>query len=62
VGAEATRLELSQTELGNFAGMSREHINRQLKSWEDAGVIRLEQGRVRVLDAEMLEDIAESEA
>lgn len=62
VGAEATRLELSQTELGNFAGMSREHINRQLKNWEEAGVIRLEQGRVRVLDSEMLEDIAESEA
>lgn len=62
VGAEATRLELSQTELGNFAGMSREHINRQLKNWEEAGVISLEQGRVRVLDTEMLEDIAESEA
>lgn len=61
--AETThRVELSQTELGNFAGMSREHINRQLKNWEEAGVISLEQGRVRVLDAEMLEDIAESEA
>ena len=42
--------------------MSREHINRQLKNWEEAGVIRLEQGRVRVLDADMLDDIAESEA
>ena len=55
------RVELSQTELGNFAGMSREHINRQLKSWEESGVISLEQGRVRVLDAEMLEDISECE-
>ncbi|MGH6653134.1 MAG: Crp/Fnr family transcriptional regulator [Sphingopyxis sp.] len=57
----AQRVELSQTELGNFAGMSREHINRQLKSWEESGVISLEQGRVRVLDADMLEDISESE-
>ena len=55
------RVELSQTELGNFAGMSREHINRQLKSWEESGVISLEQGRVRVLDAEMLEDSSECE-
>jgi CRP-like cAMP-binding protein len=55
------RVELSQTELGNFAGMSREHINRQLKSWEESGVISLEQGRVRVLDADMLEDISECE-
>ncbi|MBL8649109.1 MAG: Crp/Fnr family transcriptional regulator [Sphingopyxis sp.] len=57
----AQRVELSQTELGNFAGMSREHINRQLRSWEESGVISLEQGRVRVLDADMLEDISESE-
>jgi len=55
------RVELSQTELGNFAGMSREHINRQLKSWEESGVISLEQGRVRVLDTDMLEDISECE-
>lgn len=57
--AVAPRVELSQTELGNFAGMSREHINRQLKSWEEAGVIALEQGRVRVLDSAMLEEISE---
>ncbi|MBB5706884.1 Crp/Fnr family transcriptional regulator [Sphingopyxis panaciterrulae] len=55
------RVELSQTELGNFAGMSREHINRQLRAWEESGVIALEQGRVRVLDPEMLEDISEVE-
>lgn len=60
-GGVAARLELSQTELGQFAGMSREHINRQLKNWEEAGVIALDQGRVRVLDAELLEDIAESD-
>ena len=55
------RVELSQTELGNFAGMSREHINRQLRSWEESGIISLEQGRVRVLDVDTLEDISESE-
>ncbi|PKP98263.1 MAG: Crp/Fnr family transcriptional regulator [Alphaproteobacteria bacterium HGW-Alphaproteobacteria-13] len=55
------RVELSQTELGNFAGMSREHINRQLRSWEESGVIALEQGRVRVLDAAILEEISELE-
>ncbi|MDZ3831199.1 MAG: Crp/Fnr family transcriptional regulator [Sphingopyxis sp.] len=56
------RVELSQTELGNFAGMSREHINRQLRSWEESGIISLEQGRVRVLDADTLEEISESES
>ncbi len=54
------RLDLNQSELGNFAGMSREHINRQLSAWVDCGVIALEQGRIRILDSAFLADIAES--
>lgn len=60
-GAATHRVELSQSELGNFAGMSREHINRQLRSWEESGVIALEQGRVRILDIAVLEEISEAE-
>lgn len=54
------RLDLNQSELGSFAGMSREHINRQLSAWADCGVITLEQGRIRVLDSRFLADIADS--
>lgn len=54
------RLDLSQGELGAFAGMSRENINRQLSAWADAGIIALEHGRIRVLDSRYLADIAES--
>ena len=54
----ALRLDLSQSELGAFAGISRENINRQLGAWADAGVVALEQGRVRILDREVLEEIA----
>ncbi|MFM9853480.1 MAG: Crp/Fnr family transcriptional regulator [Sphingomonadaceae bacterium] len=54
------RLELSQSELGNFAGMSRENINRQLSSWADIGIIALEQGRIRILDHDCVSDIAAS--
>ena len=54
------RLDLSQTELGSFAGMSRENINRQLSAWVDAGVIALEQGQIRVLDSNFLSEIAAS--
>lgn len=60
-GDSGGRLELSQTELGNFAGMSREHINRQLKNWEEVGLIALDHGRVRVLDLALLADIAAAE-
>jgi CRP/FNR family transcriptional regulator, cyclic AMP receptor protein len=52
------RLDLSQSELGAFAGISRENINRQLGSWADAGIVALEHGRVRVLDQDVLEEIA----
>ncbi|OYU37003.1 Crp/Fnr family transcriptional regulator [Novosphingobium sp. PASSN1] len=60
-GAE-TRLKiaLSQGELGNFAGMSREQINRQLSAWADGGIVSLKTGRVTVLDREALVDIAEA--
>ncbi len=52
------RLDLNQSELGTFAGMSREHINRQLSAWVDCGIIALEQGRIRILDSAFLADIA----
>jgi CRP/FNR family transcriptional regulator, cyclic AMP receptor protein len=54
------RLDLSQSELGSFAGMSRENINRQLSAWAEAGVIALEHGRIRILDSTFLSEIAES--
>lgn len=56
--ATSLRLSLSQSELGAFAGISRENINRQLGAWADAGIVTLEQGRVRILEPETLEEIA----
>jgi CRP/FNR family transcriptional regulator, cyclic AMP receptor protein len=53
------RHDLNQTDLAQFAGMSREQINRQLAVWDDSGLIAREQGRVRILDAESLAEIAE---
>lgn len=52
------RLDLSQSELGAFAGISRENINRQLGAWADSGIVSLENGRVRVLERDVLEEIA----
>lgn len=54
------RLDLNQSELGNFAGMSRENINRQLSTWADAGIISLDHGRITILDSTFLTEIAES--
>lgn len=54
------RLDLSQSDLGSFAGMSRENINRQLSAWADVGIIALEHGQIRILDNTFLTEIAES--
>lgn len=59
-GEGQLKLSLSQGELGNFAGMSREQINRQLSAWADTGVIALRGGRVTILDREALMDVAEA--
>ena len=61
-GEEGERLRhnLSQSELGNFVGISREHVNRQLSAWADVGVIELKQGRIRILDAGYLREVAEA--
>lgn len=59
-GGSKLKIALSQGELGNFAGMSREQINRQLSAWVDGGIVSLKSGRVTVLDREALMDVAEA--
>ena len=54
------RITLSQTELSMFAGISRENINRQLGLWAQAGIVAMEQGQIRILELEPLEDIADA--
>ena len=51
---------LSQGELGNMMGASRESINKQLSRWQRDGVIQLAQGAITVLDPEALERIIDA--
>ena len=61
-GAQGERLrhDLSQSDLGNFVGISREHVNRQLSAWADVGVIELNHGRITIVDAGYLREAAEA--
>jgi CRP-like cAMP-binding protein len=52
------KIDISQSELGNFVGISRENINRQLSAWSEAGLIELDQGKIRILDCAALWEIA----
>lgn len=51
---------MNQSDLGNYVSLSRENVNRQLKMWEEAGVIRLSRGNISILDEDALRAIAES--
>lgn len=59
-GEGRLRLDLSQGELGMFAGMSREQINRQLGAWADAGIVAIEGGKIKITDSALLSEIAET--
>lgn len=60
VNGERLTHELSQSELGSFVGISRENINRQLSVWAGEGVIELSQGKIRIIDADYLTQLAEA--
>ena len=47
-------LKLSQEELGNLAGVSRESVNRQLRAWEEEGVLDLGHGALVLKKSDVL--------
>ena len=55
--AHDDRVRVSQSWLGSYAGLTRENVNRQLKSWANDGIARFEKGTVVVTNLRALEDI-----
>jgi len=60
--AQTRKISITQREIGQIIGMSRESTNKQLRIWEDQKMIRLERGGVVVLAADKLAEIAEEGA
>lgn len=48
-------LHLSQRELGNIVGGSRESVNKQLQIWQKGGLITLAKGAIVICDSAALE-------
>ena len=48
------RLNLTQEELGQLAGLSRQTVNKVLRALESAGIVSLDFGRVAIVDDEAL--------
>ena len=53
-------IAVTQQEISEMVGMSRESINKQLRAWASRNWVRLEHGAIVVLDVVALRDIAEA--
>jgi len=53
------RISITQKDLGNLIGMSRESTNKQLRIWEDKKWVRLERNAVVILAVDPIAAIAE---
>ncbi len=59
--ADGEAVKLSQRELANLVGGTRESMNKYLGEWKRDTLIAIEEGAIRVLDRAALEAIAEGE-
>jgi len=53
----SSRIQLSQRELGNFIGASRESVNKCLSDWQRSGLIRIEDNVIIVANRGALENM-----
>ncbi len=54
-------LKVSQSELGQMMGVSRESINKYLRNWTNEGWIALSRGKISILQAEALGQLIKDE-
>lgn len=54
-------IRLSQQQLGNLIGISRESVNKYLMEWSRAGYLAMDHGVITIKDQEALSDLAEAE-
>lgn len=52
------QVQLSQRELGNICGASRESINKCLGGWQRRGIVQIEEGVITVTNRITLEELA----
>jgi CRP-like cAMP-binding protein len=54
-------MKLSQQQIGNLIGVSRESINKHVMDWGRAGHVAVQQGFITILDEEALKALADAE-
>jgi CRP/FNR family transcriptional regulator, cyclic AMP receptor protein len=57
---QSRTIAITQQEISEMVGMTRESINKQLRAWATQNWVRLEHGAIVVLNADMLRELAEA--
>jgi len=57
---QSQTIAITQQEISEMVGMTRESINKQLRAWAARNWVRLEHGAIVVLDAAALRELAEA--
>ncbi len=52
-------LKISQTDLGNYLGLSRANVSRQLGHLKDVGLIRMEMAKIVIINEPVLVELSE---
>jgi CRP-like cAMP-binding protein len=58
-GQRQLDVQLSQYELGTMVNASRESVNKQLREWEERGIVNVSKGKITLLNLESLQQKAE---
>jgi hypothetical protein len=59
-GHQLLQVHLSQRELGNICGASRESINKYLGLWQVCGIVQVEERLITVADRTALEELSQA--
>jgi CRP-like cAMP-binding protein len=52
-------IDITQTELGQMTGVTREWVNKKLRAWQAAGLVSLQPGRILILQPTLLKNFAD---
>ncbi len=58
-GGAAAQVALTQRELGNMVGASRESVNKCLNEWQRRGIVRIDDNIITIVDRALLKQLAE---
>lgn len=61
LAGETTQIDVTQAQMADYVGVTRELVSKTLAEWQRAGIVGVSRGRIDVRDPDALEDVKNSE-